>query len=142
MNARAEYLLAFFGICLAAVFLMMVTGLNLNRLPILRWALLAEWAALFVAIFWLQRQFRGRLPRPTVDQTLKGARAARKLSLLYFAGLVIGVLTCGHQLLSFPYGVGFVGPLVAILLGTYYLRLSIKLNRATQETKETNPTSI
>lgn len=136
MNPRTKYLVSFFGLCIASVILLMVIALQLPKHPQLRWALLIVWLAAFVAMFLLIRYFRGRLPPPTNNQNLKGARAARRMAWIYLGGLVVGLFARGQELLGLPYGLGFLLPLIPIALATYYFRLSARLTRSADKSEQ------
>lgn len=131
MDVRTKFKLAFLGICFVPAPLLLVWIILFPHMPVLRWVPLIIVGAVFVAVYWLFRHYRGRLPRPTQEQRLKGSRAARRMAWIYFGGLVLGLISGGWQkIVSVPHGAGFLILLIPILLGTYYLRLSIKLSRA------------
>jgi Na+/H+ antiporter NhaD/arsenite permease-like protein len=107
-------------------------------MPVLRWAPLFLVAAYFVIVFWLFRHYRGRLPRPTQEQKLNAARSIRRLAWFFFAAPILGLLAGWQDIASLPHGVGFLIPLIPILLGAYYLRLSIKLSRTVTDSNTLN----
>jgi len=61
------------------------------------------------------------------------------MAWMYFGGLLLGLLTRGRQLLVIPYGLGFVAVLVPVLLGSYYMRASIKLKKSASGSETGDP---
>lgn len=129
MNVRARFTLIFCGICLLFVLLLYATILFLPRVPVLRWAILVEWLAYFAGAIGVFQYYLKRLPRSTQDQS-KAARAARRAAWLFFAAPLTAFIARGQELTALPYFLGFVLPLLPIVFGIYYLRLSIRLSRA------------
>jgi hypothetical protein len=52
---------------------------------------------------------------------------------LFFAVPVVAFMARGQDLTALPYGLGLVLPLLPIVIGVYFLRLSMKLGRASAE---------
>jgi len=140
-NARIRYLLSFFGICLTGIFLSMGAILLLPRYPMLRWVPLASFAAMFAAVYWLMRHFRGHLAVPTTNQRLRAAKASRRMAWIYFGGLAIGLAAEWRELLNAPHGLGFLVPFIPILLGTHYWRQATLLERSAAQAPPADPSS-
>jgi hypothetical protein len=133
MNPKTQFMLVAFGVCFVAVLMMAGTILLMPRTPMLRWALLPELAIPFIAVYVFLRHYRNRFPPPTHDQRLKAVRSTRRLAWFFFVAPVVGFISRGRELAGLPYGLGFLLPLVPILIGVYYLRLSSRLNRNSAE---------
>ena len=133
MNVRTKFSLSFFGICLVFVSVMYLTVLQLPHVPIVRWAILTEGLAyLAVAIGIFQMSLK-RLPPAPRHQKSTAARSVRRAAWLFFAVPVVAFLARGQDLTALPYGLGLVLPLLPIVIGVYFLRLSMKLGRASAE---------
>lgn len=140
MNVRARFFWSFCGICLVFVFAMYVTVLQLPPVPIVRAAILAEGLAYLVVAIGLFRIYVKRLPPTAQQQKSKTARSARRVAWLFFAAPVFAFLARGQQLSALPYRLGLVLALFPVILGVYFMNLSMKLGRAHAETGTGFPT--
>jgi uncharacterized iron-regulated membrane protein len=127
MNTRTQFRLGFFGACIFASTIMMVSIFFVPRWPTLRWIPLIALLALFGFGYWWFRRFRGRLPKPTKKQLSKAAKATKRLGLIYLIAPVLAYLLDGNELIHLPYGLGFLIPIFPLALAVHYLRLSARL---------------
>ena len=129
MNIRTRFQLVFFGAAFGFVLLMAISIRQLPRMQFLRWVIIIEWVAYFVVVWLILRHYRHRLPPLTQTQRSKAARSARRMAWICFGGLILGLITNGRELADLPHGLGYAIPLIPILLGAHYLRLSNRLGR-------------
>jgi hypothetical protein len=128
MNPRARFVLIFYGYCFAMTFTMAATIFFMKTKPSLRWAILCEVIVLFTGTVWITLRLRKNLPKPSIDQRLRGARAAKRMGWIYLGGLALGLATNWRETLwGPPHGFGFLLPLLPICFATHYFRLAARL---------------
>ena len=128
MNPRARFVLIFLGYCFVATIVLASTVLLFPSRPQLGRAILVEWVAILAGGGLLFYRLRKRLPPPRTVQNEKAARIAQRIGWFYLGALVVGLLVRGKEILwGLPHGLGFVLPLIPLVLGVYYLRLSNRL---------------
>jgi uncharacterized iron-regulated membrane protein len=143
MDERKKYLFGFFAICIAFALTLQITVL-LMVFAHLQWlsrVLPVEVLIAVVALFWWIRRFRGRLPKPSQTERRKAARNARNIAVFCIVAPALGYLSQGSDFFKLPYGIGFILPIIPLSLAVYYLRLSARL-RKTSDDEPTFPVTL
>jgi hypothetical protein len=133
MNIRTEYLSWFMGICFSAVLINIVSESLIPQYPAVRFVPLASLLAAMIAVLFLFRYFRGRLPPASPKQLTRAIRSSRRLGWIYVGGIVFGLLTEGREILSLPHAMGFLLPLIPIGLAAFNFRNAALLSRKVAE---------
>jgi peptidoglycan biosynthesis protein MviN/MurJ (putative lipid II flippase) len=143
MDERSKFLFGFIAMCIAVGLSLQITVLVMvfGHMPGLRRALPVEAIVGFVLLYWWIRRSKGRLPNPSKTEMAKAARNARNLGVFFIAAPMLGYLLRGSEYLALPYGLGFIIPIVPLMLAIYFLRLSARLRKASggEATRRTTP---
>jgi hypothetical protein len=131
VNEKSKFKAGFIATCVAAGLSVSATALVMvfAHMPGLRWALPAEACLAFGFLVWWIRRFRGRLPKPSGDESARAARSARNIGLFFIASPLLAYLANGREYFALPDKLGFFLPIVPLSLAVYFLRLSARLRR-------------